>query len=471
MLDTFYYITDGFLSELGQRGFGVIKTDRQGNILQQVIMEGQYQDLAIVEGGAYAFTSDGNILFVGESWHPANGGNMQVCLVKMTPDLTILWTHYYGDSTYNEYGTRVLEMPDSQYMIYGSRNYLNGYVENLLIKTDTAGTLIWDKTPQDTFDRSLAGNMVATLDGNAVFCTETRHDPSWPDEWSNALVVKVDPEGEVLWRRKMKGVSTSDPRQYPQITALHNGGYALAWWKDTSSFIPYEFPVLLGLDSEGHVQWSHEWLDDTYRVIYTMKTAANGDILACGEYGSYSIFYSTWLLRASPEGEILWEQYYSDSLIRPWYIMEPFDLTETPDGRIAVTGIVLDSTPVGPANVNIFLLVVDENGCLIDDCTPGYQLITDATIPADVQRPNRLVLSPNPAGESVNLIFPPVASSSVHRQVEMYDLVSGRLLQTRTLGFQEGIALPTQGLSNGLYLLVLRENGQCIAREKLLVQH
>lgn len=472
MLDTFYYIVDGFINTAGGRSQIILKTDRQGNIQQQALLEGPFQDIAISEGGRYVITSGSDILFVGELYDLTPGHeNQQGFQAKISPELEIKWVQYYGDTAYNEVCNSVLEMSNGEYLILGSRAYLNGNTESWIIKTDTDGTVLWEKTLPDTFDHTISINMVSDGDGNAVFCAQTS-DWSWADELSTALITKVDPDGNVLWHRKMKGVPTLVPIQSPLITALHDGGFALSWCKDTANFIPYSLPTLSGLNENGQTQWTIEWRDTTIRILYTLKTTANGDILGCGAYNSYNIFDSAWLLRVSPQGEIIWEHYYSDSLLRPWYIMEPYDITETPDGRIAITGIALDSTPIGPVNANVLLLVVDENGCLIEDCSEGYHLITEAAEPPEVEPRFGPHLWPNPADETLRVEWETPAGFFRIDRIDLYELTTGRLVMTQALdGNQQPLTLSVSRLSGGIFLAVLHGEDGRVAWKRFVVQH
>jgi len=53
MLDSFYYIVDGFINATGNGSQEILKTDRWGNVVARTTLEGPTADIAIAEGGGY----------------------------------------------------------------------------------------------------------------------------------------------------------------------------------------------------------------------------------------------------------------------------------------------------------------------------------------------------------------------------------------------------------------------------------
>lgn len=81
-----------------------------------------------------------------------------------------------------------------------------------------------------------------------------------------------------------------------------------------------------------------------------------------------------------------------------------------------------------------------------------------------------LVLTPNPASEAwtVRVALPATGHT---RKLELYDLVSGRLLESFPVWDEGEHQIPVKDYANGVYLLVLHENGQVLAKQKAVVCH
>ena len=115
-----------------------------------------------------------------------------------------------------------------------------------------------------------------------------------------------------------------------------------------------------------------------------------------------------WLFRASPQGDVLWERYYSDSLQRPWAPrMQFIDMCEMDDGRIAATGIAYDKNDQGWINPNILLVVLDENGCLELGCDQTHYYLTSGVKTVFSLPPLPFLhVWPNPAAEAFRVQVP-----------------------------------------------------------------
>ncbi len=81
------------------------------------------------------------------------------------------------------------------------------------------------------------------------------------------------------------------------------------------------------------------------------------------------------------------------------------------------------------------------------------------------------ILSPNPANDflSIRLLLPPAEATQC--RIEIYDLPTGRLVQSHDLPGSDTVFLSVEQLPQGLYQITLCRQGRCIDRQKLLIQH
>ena len=303
-IDSFYYLIDGFSDEIPGRSQLILKLDREGNIFQQTILEGPYNDLAIAEGGGHFLTHDGYILFTGE-WYNTDTGKMGAFLIKMDDNLNVIWEQYYtnplGIGEY--YGASVVETDDHEnYLLYActSRTYL--------LKTDTSGLLLWSKVIPDDVPSSINGNMIKTQDGHVLITTYVRVNSNPGSDDYNASMAKVDYDGNLIWRKDVDDYTSAGQQQEPMATLLHNGGFAVMWANDSFPWIPFvtqsEFPSLYILDENGVKQ--REVRFDRYgnRSVFSVITAANGDIIGGGfDISTLGTENKGWLFRATAAGD------------------------------------------------------------------------------------------------------------------------------------------------------------------------
>ena len=473
-IDSFYYLIDGFTDEIPGRSQRILKLDRAGNVLQETMLEGPYDDIAIAESKGHFITHDGYILFTGE-WFNTETGKMGAFLIKMDADLNVIWSQYYSNpiGNGNYYGASVIETDDWQnYLLYASAK------STYLLKTDTAGILLWSKVIPDEVPQSINGNMIKTHDSHVLITTYV-YDPTLVSNNYTASMAKVDYDGNLVWRKDVDNYTSAGEQQEPMATLLQNGGFAVMWANDSLPWIPYVtqayFPSLYILDSNCIKQ--REIRFDRYglRSIFGIITANNGDIIAAGyNYEASGGQEKGWLFRATSEGDILWERYFSDSLQRPWSPIFFYDLYEGSDGQIICTGFIEDSIPEIniniDRNINMALLVTDADGCLSPGCPSGLQYITAAPEASHPEPLQWLEVAPNPANDVLRVILP-VFSNVKGIRLELWDAV-GRVVVKHTVNEPGDLEeIDIRQLPSGYYILVLYDNGVIRARNKIIIQH
>ena len=228
------------------------------------------------------------------------------------------------------------------------------------------------------------------------------------------------------------------------------------------------------MDSDGNTLWRHGWLDNSLRYFYRIVPAANGDILGVGAYlnvdddkGKAVIF------RASQAGEILWERHYSDSIQRPWSpFTEMYDICELADGRLAATGVVLDTNALGSFNPNIGLLVVGADGCLEPGCTGITQYVTGAFEPfAQSPQLPQLLCSPNPANDFLSIKLPiPLGSTAQKQSLKYYDALGRTVADVPWGDDQEGLQIAVKDWPPGVYQLLFLKERKPLFSGKIIVQ-
>tara|TARA_Y100000996_G_scaffold395358_1_gene360503 strand:+ start:10708 stop:12030 length:1323 start_codon:yes stop_codon:yes gene_type:complete len=228
-------------------------------------------------------TNDGGFVLVGNT-KSIDGyfeikdriGN-DVFLIKFDLEGQIEWINTYGGSD-DDVGNDVIETEDGKFYLIGYSKSSNGDAsinkgqhDNWLIKIDSKGKLIWEKS-YGFAGHDHAYNIIKTNDGGLFFngfidVTASqgeggllRHGVG--EFWCH----KVDMNGEIIWRRYFGG--SNNDRSYDAIETS-DGGF-----------------ILVG-------------------------TSESQDVEKTISFGSYDI----WVIKISSSGNLIWEKSYGGSAI------------------------------------------------------------------------------------------------------------------------------------------------------------
>ena len=243
----------------------------------------------IIGGGKEDFvkkvlaTDDGGFVIVGNTkstdgdFEIKNREGNDIFLTKLDSKCQIVWTNTYGGSD-DDIGNDVIESSDGSFYIIGyskssdgDASINKGQHDNWLLKTDSSGKLLWEKSYGFT-GHDHAYNIIKTTDGGLFFNgfldvtasegqgSSSRHGVG--EFWCH----KVNSNGDLEWRRYFGG--SNNDRSYDSVQT-QDGGF-----------------ILVG-------------------------TTESEDIEISNSFGSYDM----WIIRLSSSGELLWEKSFGGSAI------------------------------------------------------------------------------------------------------------------------------------------------------------
>lgn len=137
----------------GSYDFWVVKIDESGSIIWEKSFGGSEAD----EAHAITQTADGNFLIVGNTSSrdkdvSINLGATDVWVLKMSPNGALIWETTYGGSNF-DVGRSISQTLDGNFIISGSSRSLDGDISNnkgqndaLVLKIDSSGNLLWQQT-------------------------------------------------------------------------------------------------------------------------------------------------------------------------------------------------------------------------------------------------------------------------------------------------------------------------------------
>jgi hypothetical protein len=299
-------------------------------------------------GRSIQHTSDGGYIITG--WTSSFGaGSTDVWLIKTNSNGDEEWTRTFGGINYDE-GWSVQQTSDSGYIITGETKLLGGKTDVLLIKTDSNGNEIWNKTFGGE-DWNSGRSVKQISDGGYIITGST--GPEYPTKL-DVLLIKTDSNGNVKWSRTFGG---SSPDRGYSVLQTSDGGFIIT---GTGEF------WLIKTDSDGNKEWSRPsggYL--TKGGCSIQQTNDGGYIVAGGSEARYC-----WLIKTDSNGNEKWSRTFGGT-----NIYGGSSVQQTSDGGYIITG----STRSGPHHTphDIYILKTDANGNKVWDKLYGRKNMDD----------------------------------------------------------------------------------------------
>jgi hypothetical protein len=279
----------------------LIKTDSNGNKLWDKTFGGAGNDVA----RSVARTFDGGYILGGYT-NSYGAGNYDFWLIKTDSNGSKIWDKTFGGSGDDERES-VTQATDGGYVIVGYSYSLGseGICTTWLIKTDSGGNKLWDKTysgPRYTKGLSV----IQSTDGGYVL---TENDDTGIDGLTKAI--KTDNSGNIQWT-----TIVSSRTIFESIFRAVDGTYIIPGFKNITVGSPWGNQLFLSkLDNSGNIIWSKESLSDIYTNIYFYQGASviqdyDGGYVIAGSVvnrlGTSGKDYR--LIKTDSNGNLLWDK-------------------------------------------------------------------------------------------------------------------------------------------------------------------
>ena len=247
---------DGDISDFkGNTDFWFLKTDFEGNLLQEKTIGGSGSDRLF----DMIQTSDRGFMLVGSSNSDdgdvnTNAGSTDNFLVKLDSEANIEWVSSIGggrsDNSYS-----IVQTDDEGYFVSGISQSDDGAVSVDLLgtkvwvyKLDSGGNMLWQNA-FNTLDAFIDVTGVQDMDGNYFLASTTNQEDFW--------LAKLDGGGQLLWEQSYGG-NRAD--KIFNIDLTTDGGYIVGGETDTDdgsvpAAIGERDCFILKLSKEGEIEW------------------------------------------------------------------------------------------------------------------------------------------------------------------------------------------------------------------------
>ena len=265
-------------SNLGQGDFWVVKTNSTGVVQWEKTYGGTGDDYAVTA----IETSDGGFVIIGDSDSNISGdktqnskGGLDFWIIKINSTGTKLWDKTIGGSL-DDLPIALQETSNGDIIIGGESvssisgnktENSKGGSDHWIVKINSTGTILWDKTFGGNADDFLA-TLKLTADGGYIIGSSSSSGISG-DKSENALgmedywILKVSNTNTIDWQKTIGGASTS-MSTLSDLILTSDGSYIIAG--DSNSGIAGSKTVItnggsdlwiLKLNSAGVIQWQN----------------------------------------------------------------------------------------------------------------------------------------------------------------------------------------------------------------------
>ncbi len=260
-------------------------------------------------GNALLQTNDGGYIITGVLDVSASGGlgNSKTLsakrhaggdywAIKLDASGATEWRQFYGGS-FTETPNDIIQTEDNGYLLVGGSDSADLDIKNnkgsydlWLVKIAPDGTLVWETSIGGT-QIDQAWGIVAAGDGNYMIAGDTRsndQDISSNNGAADLLLVKITPNGTVLWEKTYGGSSFDAARS---ISKTNDGGFIVAGNSRSSNSIPntnkgQNDAWVLKLDTKGNLEWETTVGGTNIDLAYSAITRNDATVVVVGETSS-----------------------------------------------------------------------------------------------------------------------------------------------------------------------------------------
>jgi hypothetical protein len=287
------YIITGLTKSYGDGDYDawLIKTDSNGVEVWNKTFGGLYYDYGL----SVQQTSDNSYIITGTT-DSYGAGKADVWLIKTDSNGDEIWNKTFGGTDYDS-GYSVQQTSDNSYIITGTTDsYGAGFSDVWLIKTDSNGDEIWNKTFGGL--NSDDGSCVQLTSDNGFIITGNTYSygPGYWDVW----LIKTDSNGDEIWNKTFGG--TEDDEEGYSVQQTSDEGFVIAGLTWSYGEGASE-ALLIKTDSNGDEIWNKTFGGIEHDEVYSVDVTSDNGYIIIGETNSYGPTGNSdvWLIKVASE--------------------------------------------------------------------------------------------------------------------------------------------------------------------------
>lgn len=437
------------------------KIDTFGNILKQVPIFDSFMNLS---HESIVLTKDRQFLYWGGTAHDADVNDsttMDYFITKTDLDLNVIWQKRYKNYGIQNATLRAgTEDSDGNITFIGRRfNYSGGYyppVESkfILFKIDESGNLLW----MNKLGQNSTNNMLGWHSGSDLFQNEDNTYFAYGMTYSygatdySPVIFKADADGNELWHRiYMPNYPTGSFGASTPVKSINksfvNAGYVVGSQRHAFANC---------VDENGNELWNKVFDSEPNGIFrHVVNSNESTDLVMIGfcwvndPAGRPSTMPAGYIVKVDTSGNEIWSRKFLYEFKRglDHYLYKGITLNS---GSIIAVGSAPDTFATGLTYSHGWVLKIDKNGCLNNDCSDVLGL-EDVQLSKDSVR-----LYPNPT--SGKFTVQQKRPFSKGTQLSILDMTGRKIQQLPSPENRNLMEYDISNLKPNLYILQIQNN-------------
>lgn len=294
-------------------------------------------------------TTDGGIISCGTT---SKNGSLDAYVVKTDLNGNLLWSKTYGGSK-DDYAFNIQNTSDGGYALCGRTDSYTSGIDAHVIKIDATGNIQWSKY----FGRQgndYIFNFYETQDGGYITAGSSQQSAYTNYDW---MITKLSAAGAVVWTKIM---SSADDEGCRRLLLTADGGFlCVGHSRYRNSFSD---AIIVKLDANGNRLWSRSFGGSGSEDMYAISKTADGNYIAAGYTDSFgSGGFDIFLTKFDENGNVFWDKIFGGTSAE---IIASGEIVNSSDGGYLLVGT---TASFGSGGTDAYLLKTDCNGN--SDCT------------------------------------------------------------------------------------------------------
>ena len=242
--------------------------------------------------------------------------------------------------TQSETGTCIQHTLDGNYIISGYTNSFTApFRDAYLLKTDTAGNLLWSNTYGGSNDEVCYYVTLVNTGGYVL----TGGTNSFGAGENDLYIIRTDAAGNLLWSTIAGGAY--DDYGWSAVQTIDHG-FLISGFSETCLGGCYQ-GVLVKTDSVGAILWTKILGGSGEETLNGMDQTSDGGYIVTGQTSTNSFGSSdTWLIKLNAAGDTLWTKFYGSPNEESGAVVR-----QTADGGYVITGDIHNAFNVHHASL------------------------------------------------------------------------------------------------------------------------
>lgn len=251
--------------------------------------------------------SNGDIVLSGHT-------NSDILLIRSDSLGNIIWQKTYPGTPDSEEGKVCVITSSGNIAVSGYSKPNTGTFDAMIVNTDANGNLQWIKKYGHPSYHTKAWP-VDTIQGDNLYLAGWTSDLPNNGNWTSGFVLRTNALGDTIWTRRFGSETIGNQTYFRTLASTNDGGCIAVGESNQYGAGGYDV-IAVKLNSNGDTLWTKTYGDSGDDYGWSVKQTSDGGYIICGNTGSfgYTTFKSDMLIiRLDSNGNIIWTKTIGDA--------------------------------------------------------------------------------------------------------------------------------------------------------------